>query len=132
MHVGCQIDIMCQNLTYAFPKNENKLKFFIGRYQEIIAFAEKIEKLFTYIALSQLISNTVSTCCEGFLIVLVSNDYSLCAYDTLLFHCVVYEMNITGCKRSEWTCCTDQMCFILYSYLLRSFHILFRWGISSH
>ncbi|XP_068987568.1 odorant receptor 4-like [Bombus flavifrons] len=76
VHVGCQIDIMCQNLTNAFSKNENKLKFFISRYQEIITFAEKIEKLFTYIALSQLVSNTVSTCCEGFLIVLAINDKS--------------------------------------------------------
>lgn len=90
---------MCQNLTDVFPKNENKLIFFISRYQEIITFAEKIEKLFTYIALSQLVSNTVNTCCEGFLIVLVSNDHSICAYDTLLFHCVMYEMNITGYKR---------------------------------
>lgn len=90
---------MCQNLTDVFSKTENKLKFFISRYQEIIAFAEKIEKLFTYMALSQLVSNTVNTCCEGFLIVLVSNDYPICTYDTLLFHCVMYEMDVTGCKR---------------------------------
>ncbi|CAD1476695.1 unnamed protein product, partial [Heterotrigona itama] len=74
LHVGCQIDIMCQNLTDVLSKNENKLKHFISRYQEIIIFTEKVEKLFTYIALSQLVSNTINTCCEGFLIVIALND----------------------------------------------------------
>lgn len=87
---------MCQNLTDVLSKNKNKLKHFISRYQEIIIFTEKIEKLFTYIALSQLVSNTINTCCEGFLIVIVSND-SIC--DILLSHCVKDETNITGFKR---------------------------------
>ncbi|XP_024222882.1 odorant receptor 4-like, partial [Bombus impatiens] len=90
LHLGCQIDIMCQNLTDVFPKNENKLKFFIIRYQEIITFAEKIEKLFTYIALSQLVSNTVNTCCEGFLIVLAVNDESGLAIDILIKSILFY------------------------------------------
>ncbi|XP_076474936.1 tetratricopeptide repeat protein 37 isoform X2 [Bombus vancouverensis nearcticus] len=90
LHLGCQIDIMCQNLTDVFPKNENKLKFFIIRYQEIITFAEKIEKLFTYIALSQLISNTVNTCCEGFLIVVAVNNESGLAIDILIKSILFY------------------------------------------
>ncbi|XP_033189258.2 odorant receptor 4-like [Bombus vancouverensis nearcticus] len=90
LHLGCQIDIMCQNLTDVFSKTENKLKFFISRYQEIIAFAEKIEKLFTYMALSQLVSNTVNTCCEGFLIVLAVNDESGLAIDILIKSIVFY------------------------------------------
>lgn len=84
LHVGCQIDIMCQNLTDVLPKNENKLKHFISRYQEIIIFTEKIEKLFTYIALSQLVSNTINTCCEGFLIV-ISQLIGDTAYDILWY-----------------------------------------------
>lgn len=58
-------------------RDENKLKFFIKRHQEIILLADKIEKFFTYIALSQLISNTLLTCCLGYLIVIVSNTIIL-------------------------------------------------------
>ncbi|XP_050476637.1 odorant receptor 63a-like [Bombus huntii] len=65
---------MCQTSSETPYKNEKQLKFFISRHQEIILFAEKIEKFFTYIALSQLITNTLIICCLGYLIVLVSNS----------------------------------------------------------
>lgn len=64
---------MCQTLMKTTHRDQKKLKFFIKRHQEIILLAEKIEKFFTYIALSQLISNTLITCCLGYLIVIVSN-----------------------------------------------------------
>lgn len=68
------------------------------RYQEIIIFAERVEKLFTYIALSQLVSNTLITCCVGFLIVIVSN-ISIYIYNDDFFILKIYKMNITGSTR---------------------------------
>ncbi|CAD1476694.1 unnamed protein product, partial [Heterotrigona itama] len=70
LHVGCQIDIICQKLLETPYKSEKQLKFFISRHQEIIIFAEKIEKFFTYIALTQLVANTIITCCLGYLTVI--------------------------------------------------------------
>lgn len=70
------------------------------RYQEIIIFAERVEKLFTYIALSQLVSNTLITCCVGFLIVIVSNISIYIYNDVLIFFILkIYKMNITGSTR---------------------------------
>ncbi|XP_071858479.1 uncharacterized protein isoform X2 [Bombus fervidus] len=86
LHIGCQIDVMCQTSSATPYKNEKQLKFFISRHQEIILFAEKIEKFFTYIALSQLITNTLIICCLGYLIVLskliADTAYEFLWYDT--------------------------------------------------
>ncbi|XP_076235699.1 uncharacterized protein LOC143180058 [Calliopsis andreniformis] len=69
LHVGCQVDIMCKALLDISNKSKNRLRFFIIRHQEIILFTQKIEEIFTYVALSQLVSNTIITCCLGFLMV---------------------------------------------------------------
>ncbi|CAK9826535.1 Odorant receptor 13a [Anthophora retusa] len=87
LHVGCLTDIICRNLIDVPYKNEDQIKFFICRHQEIIAFTERIEKLFTYISLSQLVSNTISTCCLGFVIAIAINmDDGF----SLLVKCVVF------------------------------------------
>ncbi|CAL7941820.1 unnamed protein product [Xylocopa violacea] len=70
LHAGCQIDIMCRTLLEVPYKNTKQLKFFIKRHQEIIMFTEKIEQFFTYIALTELLSDTLVTCCLGYLIVI--------------------------------------------------------------
>lgn len=93
---------MCQNLLDIPHICASHLKFFIIRYQEIIIFAEKVEKLFTYIALSQLVSNTLITCCVGFLIVIVSNiSIYIYIYNDIydFFILKMYKMNITGNTR---------------------------------
>ncbi|KZC15161.1 Putative odorant receptor 45b [Dufourea novaeangliae] len=68
LHVGCHVDVLCQILTTVSPDDNGQLRFVLSRHQEITIFTKKIEKLFTYIALSQLVSNTLITCCVGFLI----------------------------------------------------------------
>nr|XP_034190765.1 odorant receptor 82a-like [Osmia lignaria] len=70
LHVGCHIDVMCKVILDDPLKNKEQINFFINRHNEIILFADRIEKLFTYIALSQLMSNTLITCCVGYLIVM--------------------------------------------------------------
>ncbi|XP_043526369.1 odorant receptor 13a-like [Frieseomelitta varia] len=98
LHVGCQIDIICQTLMETPYESEKQLKFFISRHQEIIIFAQKIEKLFTYVALSQLVTNTLITCCLGYLMVIslrINSGFALfvkyvivyvaCALDAFLY-----------------------------------------------
>ncbi|XP_046143972.1 odorant receptor 13a-like [Osmia bicornis bicornis] len=61
---------MCKVILDDPLKNKEQINFFISRHKEIILFADRIEKLFTYITLSQLTSNTLITCCLGYLIVM--------------------------------------------------------------
>ncbi|XP_076279815.1 odorant receptor 10-like [Lasioglossum baleicum] len=70
LHVGCHVDILCNRMLSPSVTGKEQVRFFISRQQEIIIFVGKIEKLFTHIALSQLLSNTFITCCVGYLIVI--------------------------------------------------------------
>lgn len=49
------------------------IKGIIHRHQRIITLSGNIESLFCYIALMQLLWNTLVICCNGFVIVIVSN-----------------------------------------------------------
>ncbi|XP_076756326.1 odorant receptor 10-like [Xylocopa sonorina] len=70
LHAGCQIDIMCRRLLDVPYENTKQLKLFIKRHQEIIMFTEKIEKFFMLITLTELLSDTLVTCCLSYLIVI--------------------------------------------------------------
>jgi hypothetical protein len=80
LHAGGQLEILHYWLTQIAPhENENKHKSIvtltnkiIQKHQKIINFSEKIESLFTYIALLLFVSNTIMICSIGFLIVTVS------------------------------------------------------------
>nr|XP_012149882.1 PREDICTED: uncharacterized protein LOC100884046 [Megachile rotundata] len=81
LHVGCQIDILCQTIIDVPLRDKKQLEFFISRHQDIIVFTEKIEQFFTYMALSQLLSNILITCCLGFLIIMsISGDAELSVF----------------------------------------------------
>lgn len=79
MHAGGQIDILRGRLLKILPKDKKPavsmitIGSLIRRHQSIIVFTEKIEDLYSYIALAQFISNTIVICCLGFIIVKVSN-----------------------------------------------------------
>ncbi|XP_076279847.1 odorant receptor 10-like isoform X3 [Lasioglossum baleicum] len=70
LHVGCNVDILCNRMLDSPVTDHEQVRFFISRQQEIISFVEKIEELYTYIALSQLLSSTFITCCVGYLLVI--------------------------------------------------------------
>ncbi|XP_017762297.1 PREDICTED: odorant receptor 13a-like [Eufriesea mexicana] len=91
LHVGCQIDIMCQTLTNARYVKEEQLKFFIGRHQDIIIFSDKIEQFFTYIALFQLLSSTIIACCLGYLIIITLKDTN---EPSMFIKCIVFYISI--------------------------------------
>ncbi|XP_076375628.1 odorant receptor 82a-like isoform X2 [Megalopta genalis] len=70
VHMGCQVDILCQAIAkIATSKDHKQFQFVARRHQELIAFSERIEKVFTFIAVAQLLSNTVVTCCVGYIII---------------------------------------------------------------
>ncbi|GAB1863026.1 Odorant receptor [Camponotus japonicus] len=75
LHVSGQVDIVCQGLFELFSgKHEYKsykdaTSAIIRRHQDIIAFSNDIENLFSYIALLQFLTNTLVICCIAFAIV---------------------------------------------------------------
>ena len=74
-----QIDIMQQDLFEISNKKYDRntflpvIKSFICNHQKIISLSENIENLYTYIALMQVLWNTLVMCCTGFVIIIVSN-----------------------------------------------------------
>lgn len=74
-----QIDIMQQDLIEIsrgkYDRNTFLLviKGLICKHQKIITLSENIENLYTYIALMQVLWNTLVMCCTGFVIIIVSN-----------------------------------------------------------
>lgn len=83
LHIGGQMDILRSWLT-DFASNENGKKRtsstrneIIEKHQRIINFSEKVENLYTYIALLQFASNTIMICSLAFLIVGVSKELKL-------------------------------------------------------
>ncbi|XP_067206874.1 odorant receptor 13a-like isoform X2 [Linepithema humile] len=76
LHVSGQIDIMRQDLNeisnskYDSSTSLIVIKGLIHRHQKIITLSENIESLFCYIALMQLLWNTLVICCTGFVIVI--------------------------------------------------------------
>ncbi|XP_011862383.1 PREDICTED: odorant receptor 13a-like [Vollenhovia emeryi] len=76
LHVSGQIDIMCQELRNI---SENILlqrssvplfRMLIERHNRIISFSENIEKLFFFIALMQIVWNTLVICSIGFVFII--------------------------------------------------------------
>ncbi|KAL6429635.1 hypothetical protein ACFW04_007516 [Cataglyphis niger] len=73
LHIGGQMDILRSWLT-DFASNGKKRTSstrneIIEKHQRIINFSEKVENLYTYIALLQFASNTIMICSLAFLIV---------------------------------------------------------------
>ncbi|XP_018302571.1 odorant receptor 22c-like [Mycetomoellerius zeteki] len=77
LHIGDQIDILCDWLLKAFSKNTmntvdgTTMKTLITKHQQIIMFSENIENLYyTYIALMLFVSDIIIICCLGFIIII--------------------------------------------------------------
>ncbi|XP_036141360.1 odorant receptor 82a [Monomorium pharaonis] len=76
LHVSGQIDIMRQDINEISHGKYNPsaslvvIKSLICKHQKIISLSEHIESLYTYIALMQLLWNTLVICCTGFVIII--------------------------------------------------------------
>ncbi|XP_014481276.1 PREDICTED: odorant receptor 2a-like [Dinoponera quadriceps] len=98
LHVSGQIDIMRHDLAEISGSKYNSItsltiiKSLIYRHQKIIALSENIESLFTYIALMQLLCNTLVICCAGFVIIIsVGTDVGM----TSMFKLVSFYVAIS-------------------------------------
>jgi len=78
LHVSGQIDIICQEFRNisenAIPYQSSAfiLGMLIEKHNKVYAFSENIETLFSFIALMQVVWNTLVICCLGFIIIIVS------------------------------------------------------------
>ncbi|XP_071643302.1 odorant receptor 4-like isoform X2 [Temnothorax longispinosus] len=112
LHVGSQINILLRWLTEVGYKDINRTNesFFTGmakiirKHQSIINLSEKIENLYSYIALLQFTSNTVMICSLGFLIVTAigSPDASEKIVRSLLFYAVTNLEAFIFCFAGEY------------------------------
>ncbi|XP_025073085.1 uncharacterized protein LOC105423069 [Pogonomyrmex barbatus] len=76
LHVSGQIDIICQemkNISKNILYGSSKFSFgmLIERHNRVISFSQNIEKLFSFIALMQVIWNTLVICSLGLVIIIV-------------------------------------------------------------
>ncbi|XP_076302934.1 odorant receptor 67c-like [Lasioglossum baleicum] len=103
-HAGCKIDILCQQLMEYSSEKENNIKVFIKGFQEVIKFTENIEKYFTFIAVSQLMSNTIVSCFKGFVIVsaLSSEDTALILFQSIFYYAVICAEAFVYCYAGEY------------------------------
>ncbi|XP_076756555.1 odorant receptor 4-like [Xylocopa sonorina] len=111
LHTGCQIDVMCHTLLEVPYKSKKQLLSFINRHQEIITFADRLEQLFTYVALSQLVSNTILICCLGYVIVIAiqADDGFVLLIKCVLFYIVICLEIFIYCYAGEYLSTKSQL-----------------------
>ncbi|KYQ60523.1 Putative odorant receptor 13a [Trachymyrmex zeteki] len=102
LHTSGQIEILCDTLSNISPKMNNQqlnfcIKEVIGKHQKIITFSDKIDKIFSYIALIQFMSSILLTCCLGFTVVTSINTMkdSDTIDNTALIKAIVFYMAAT-------------------------------------
>ncbi|XP_025073093.1 odorant receptor 22c-like [Pogonomyrmex barbatus] len=114
LHVCGQIDILREWLTKAFSKDtigatdEITIRSMIIKHQKIIAFAENIENMYTYIALMMLLSDTIIICCLGFIIV-TSLDAPAVIVKSLLFYITMNLEAFIYCFFGEYLSAKSKM-----------------------
>ncbi|XP_032669904.1 odorant receptor 4-like isoform X2 [Odontomachus brunneus] len=110
LYLGDQIDIICKCLT-EMPQEENEsstnvtmLKKIIRKHQNVIAFSENVESVYTYIALMLLLFNTLITCGLGFILVtsIGSPNFSKMMKKNLMFYCVMNIESFVFCFAGEY------------------------------
>ncbi|XP_011870745.1 PREDICTED: odorant receptor 13a-like [Vollenhovia emeryi] len=110
LHAGGQMDILRERLLEILPKKKKPtisvitIGSLIRRHQNIIVFTEKIESLYSYIALAQFISNTIVICCLGFIIVnsIGTDQGSSMLVRSLLFYLVINLEAFIFCFAGEY------------------------------
>ncbi|KAL0134037.1 hypothetical protein PUN28_001137 [Cardiocondyla obscurior] len=112
LHVGSQVNVLLCWLTEVGAKDVEKSHDFfvtfmtkiIRKHQKIISLSESIENLYSYIALTKFISNTLMICSLGFLIVtaLDSPDATEQIMRSLLFYTITNLEAFIFCFAGEY------------------------------
>ncbi|KAF3054406.1 Odorant receptor 090 [Nylanderia fulva] len=104
LHIGGQINILLYWLSEAGPIEIARITKIIQKHQKIISFSEKIENLYSYIALLHFASNTIMICSLAFLIVTTigSPDATEQIIRSLLFYAVTNLEAFIFCFAGEY------------------------------
>jgi len=82
-HVSGQIDILCQEFktisakTLPYETFTSTLGMLIERHNKVFLFSDNIRQLFSFIALMQVIWNTLVICTLGFIMIIVSTEINV-------------------------------------------------------
>ncbi|KAH0956796.1 OrV21 [Eciton burchellii] len=117
LHASSQIDILRGRLLEVLRRDKEPavsmitIGPLIRKHQNIIVFTEKIENLYSYIALAQFISNTIVICCLGFIIVnsIRGNQDSSMLMRCLLFYIVINLEAFIFCFAGEYLSIKSKM-----------------------
>ncbi|XP_071569004.1 odorant receptor 22c-like [Temnothorax nylanderi] len=95
LHVSGQIDIICQEFRNisrnTFLCSLPSFGILVERHNRIILFSENMEKLFSFIALMQVVWNTLVICCLGFIVIIsIHNEADTFVFVKTVFgYCVI-------------------------------------------
>ncbi|XP_076283005.1 odorant receptor 13a-like [Lasioglossum baleicum] len=76
LHVGGQVEVMHQALAVLHTNGKGRIllkraiTYLLEKHQKSITFIKHINSLFSFIALMQILCNTINICCIGFLMVI--------------------------------------------------------------
>ncbi|KAL0133993.1 hypothetical protein PUN28_001123 [Cardiocondyla obscurior] len=103
LHVSGKIDIICyefKNVSKSVLLNESAVHLFgalIERHNKIISFSKNIESLFSFVALMQVVWNTLVICCLGLIFIISIHNQTgifilvrtICAYFVVMIEAFV-------------------------------------------
>ncbi|XP_036141371.1 uncharacterized protein LOC105831969 [Monomorium pharaonis] len=95
LHTSGQIEILCDALRDIFlEKNNQQISFsvkeLISKHQKIIIFSDKIERIFSYIALVEFLASILLTCCVGFTVITVTLLKAIVFYIAALIEAFIF------------------------------------------
>ncbi|XP_011862384.1 PREDICTED: odorant receptor 22c-like [Vollenhovia emeryi] len=110
LHVSGQIDIMChefRNISKSALLHKSTISLFqvqIERHNRIISFSENVQKLFSFIALMQVVYSTLVICCLGFFIIISIHNESgiLVLVKTILAYLAIMVESFIICFAGEY------------------------------
>ncbi|XP_071643921.1 odorant receptor 85c-like isoform X2 [Temnothorax longispinosus] len=110
IHISGQIDIVCRGLLELFSKDceyksyKDAKSAVIRKHQNVIAFSDNIENLFSYIALMQFLTNTLVICCIAFVIVISikGNEGYIMLLKSLFFYIAITLEAFIFCFAGEY------------------------------
>ncbi|KAL6254514.1 hypothetical protein P5V15_014567 [Pogonomyrmex californicus] len=109
LHVSGQIDIICQemkNISKNILHGSSKFSFgmLIERHNRVISFSQNIEKLFSFIALMQVIWNTLVICSLGLVIIIsIHNEIDVFVLVKTIFgYCAIMMEAFVICFAGEY------------------------------
>ncbi|XP_032669851.1 odorant receptor 13a-like [Odontomachus brunneus] len=101
LHVSGQINIICQDFkalsenTFYCGSSEHTIGILIEKHNKVISFSQNIGKLFSLVALTQILLNTIVICALGFLLMASDKEIGIGLLKTIFaYSAMVMEVFI--------------------------------------